>query len=133
MEDAIRLFRKQLFSAFWEWVEKNKAVIGEKWHSWFLKKGREAEDDCNNAIKIMGTGLWMFNMLSAWVWVGIGPNSVGEIQHLAEGIDEASTKKLLHTIAACISLQYLPKDLVTKELPIISGKHFSLKLFTENH
>ena len=72
-------------------------------------------------------------MISAWVWVGIGPNRVGEIQRLAEGIDEASTKRLLHMIAACLSLQYLPRELATKEMPIISGKHFSLKLFTETH
>jgi len=81
----------------------------------------------------MATALWMFSMISAWVWVGIGPNRVGEIQRLAEGIDEASTKRLLHMIAACLSLQYLPRELATKEMPIISGKHFSLKLFTETH
>lgn len=132
MEDVIRLFRKQLFSAFWEWVEKNKSEIGEKWHTWFLKKGKDAEDECNNAIKIMATALWIFNMVSGWVAAGIGPNNVN-LHHISEGIDEQTTKRLLHLIASCLSLQYLPKELATKEIPIISRKHFSLKLFTESH
>lgn len=128
----IRLFKKQLFSALWSWVEKNKSVTGKKWHTWFLKEGKKAEDCCNTALKIMADALWIFSMISAWVWVGIGPNRVGEIQHLAEGIDEASTKRLLHMIASCLSLQYLPKELMKKEIPIISGKHFSLKLFVKS-
>ena len=133
MEEMILSFKERLYSAFWNWVEKNQAVIGEKYHSSLLKEGKNAKDGCNTALKIMANALWMFNMISSWVLVGIGPNRVNEIQHLAEGIDEVSTKRLLHVIAACLSLQYLPKELAFKEIPIISGKHFSLKLFTETH
>jgi hypothetical protein len=46
-------------------------------------------------------------------------------------LDEKSTKRLLLLIQACLSLQYLPRELAEKEFPIISGKHFSLKLFVQ--
>jgi len=129
----IRMFRQQLFSAFWEWVEVNKEAIGDKNYRWFLKEGKRAEDNCNNAIKIMATALWMFNMISNFgVLAGIEPNSVN-LQNIDTKIDEASTKRLLNLCAASLSLQFLPKEAVAKEFPIISGKHFSLKLYTQNH
>jgi hypothetical protein len=127
VESTIRLFRDSLFEAFWEWVETNKHVIDERMLNHLTKEGKKAEDDCNTALKIIASALWMLNMVSSWVWVGIGPNKVGEIQYLAEGIDEKTTKRLLHLIAACLSLQYLPKEIAEKEIPIISGSHFSLK------
>jgi len=133
VEDVIRLFRQQLFSSFYEWLENNKEAIGEKWHRQLSEKGKEAEDECDTAIKIMGTSLWMFNMISGCgVLAGIGPNAVS-IHEIAPKLDEKSTKRLLHLIAACMSLQYLPKEIATKPIPIISGKRFSLKLFAQQH
>jgi hypothetical protein len=34
-------------------------------------------------------------------------------------------------IQACFNLQYLPPEIIKQEIPIISGKHFSLKLFVQ--
>lgn len=133
MEDVIRLFRKQLFSSFYDWVETNKEAIGEKWHKQLSEKGKEAEDECDTAIKIMGTSLWMFNsIVNCGVLAGVGPTNVS-VHEIAPGLDEKSTKRLLHLIAACMNLQYLPKEIATKPMPIISGKKFSLKLFTQQH
>lgn len=131
MEDLVRLFKKQLFSAFWDWVEKNKSQIGEKNYNWFLNKGKKAEDDCNTALKVMATALWIFSMISNFgVMAGIGPNSV-HIENINANLDQESTKRLLHMCASCLSLQFLPREYAMKEIPIISGKHFSLKLWTE--
>jgi len=71
MEDAIRLFRKSLFLAFYGWLEANKAVIGEKWYTRLFNEAKKS--DSNTAIKIMGTALWMFNMTANFgVLAGIG-------------------------------------------------------------
>ena len=131
LEDVIRLFRKQLFSSFYEWLENNKEAIGEKWFKQLSERGKEAEDECDTAIKIMGTSMWMFNMMAnCGVLAGIGPNSVS-IHEISPKLDEKSTKRLLHLIVACMSLQYLPKEVATQPIPIISGRRFSLKLFTQ--
>jgi hypothetical protein len=133
MEDMIRLFRKQLFEAFWSWVETNKEAIGEKWYSFFQKKGNDAEAECDTAIKIMGTGLWMFNMIVQFgVLAGMGPKMVN-IQEINPKLDEKSTKRLLLLIQACMNLQFLPPSISDKEIPVITSKKFSLKLWTEQH
>ena len=130
MEDAIRLFRKSLFLAFYGWLEANKAVIGE----WYIRLFNEAKkSDSNTAIKIMSTALWMFNMTANFgVLAGIGPNSVN-LQHLDERLDKQSTMRLLHIIASSMSLQYLPREIATKEIPVITAKRFSLKLWIDQH
>jgi len=127
MEEIIRLFRKSLLEAFDNWLEKNREAIG----SWYDTLQKQSWRDCATAIEIMGTSMWMFNMIAnLGVMAGIGPDEV----HLVEirpGLDEESTKRLLRMIQACMNLQYLPKDVATKPIPIISAKRFSLKLFTE--
>jgi len=131
MEDAIRLFRKSLFLAFYGWLEANKAVIGEKWYIRLFNEAKKS--DSNTAIKIMGTALWMFNMVANFgVLAGIGPNSVN-LQHLDERLDKQSTMRLLHIIASSMSLQYLPREIATKEIPVITAKRFSLKLWIDQH
>jgi len=129
MEDVIRLFRRTLLEAFENWLEKNSEAIGEKWHGNLLKKMKEA--DCDTAINIMGTAMWMFNMVANFgVLAGIGSDQVS-IHEIDKRLDEPSTKRLLIIVQACMNLQYLPKDIATKPIPIISPKKFSLKLFTE--
>jgi len=124
------MFRRALLSAFSDWLEKNKVAIGEKWYNWFLKKMEEASD-CDTAIKIMATAMWMFNMIAdCGVLAGIGPDGVS-IHELRQGLDEQSTRRLLLIISACMNLQYFPREIATKPIPIISAKRFSLKLFTE--
>jgi len=126
MEDMIKLFRQTLLAAFDNWLEKNKEAIGEKWYDWFLKKRGEA-GDCDTAIKIMATSMWMFNMIAdCGVLAGIGPNNVS-IHEIREGVDEQSTKRLLLVISSCMNLQYLPPDVINQKIPIISAKRFSLK------
>jgi len=72
MEELIRLFRRELFSAFFEWLEVNKEYLG-KWYSDLYNKGKEAEADATNAINIMAASLWMFNMIAnCGVLCGIG-------------------------------------------------------------
>jgi len=129
MEDLIRMFRGTLIEAFRNWLEKNKEAIEEKWYERLLKQIAEA--DCDTAIKIMGTAMWMFNMIAdLGVLAGTGPDGVS-IHELREGLDEQSTRRLLLLISSCMNLQYLPKEIATKPIPIISAKQFSLKLWTE--
>jgi len=129
MEDIIRMFRQSLLSAFQDWLEKNKEVIG-KWYDQLLKRMEEASN-CDTAIKIMGTAMWMFNMIAdLGVLAGIGPDGVS-IHELREGLDEQSTRRLLLLISSCMNLQYLPKEIATKPISIISAKQFSLKLWAE--
>jgi len=132
VEDIIRLFRESLLSALRDWIEKNREAIGEKWYNWFLNKMDDASD-CDTAIKIMATAMWTFNMIAGMgVLAGIGPDGVS-IHEIREGLDEQSTKRLLLIISSCMNLQYLPRDIINKPIPIISAKQFSLKLFTEQH
>ena len=129
MEDIIRMFRESLISAFKDWLEKNREEIGDKWYDELMKKVAEA--DADTAIKIMATSMWMFNMIAnLGVLAGIGPNNVN-IQELRPGLDELSTRRLLMIISSCMNLQYLPKEIATKPIPVISAKQFSLKLFIE--
>jgi len=128
MEDIIKLFRQSLLAAFDNWLEKNKEAIGEKWYDWFLKKRGEVAD-CDTAVKIMGTSMWMFNMVAdCGVLAGIGPDMVN-IREIREGLDEESTKRLLLVISNCMNLQYLPPDVINQPIPIISAKRFSLKAY----
>ena len=131
MEDAIRLFRKTLFLAFYGWLEANKAVIGEKLYIRLFNEARKS--DANTAIKIMANALWMFNMIAGFgVSAGIGPSKVN-LQHLDEHLDKQSTMRLLHIIASCMNLQYLPREIATTEIPVITAKKFSLKLWVSEH
>jgi len=131
-ENIIRMFRQSLLSAFQDWLEKNREAIGDKWYNWFLNKMEDASD-CDTAIKIMATAMWMFNMVAGFgVLAGIGPNGVN-IHEINPQLDKKSTKRLLLIISSCINLQYLPREIATQPIPVISAKQFSLKLFTEQH
>jgi len=127
MEDTIRLFRDTLLAAFDNWLEKNKEAIGDKWYDRLRTQGRE----CATPIEIMATALWIFNMVTGFgVLAGVGPDKVS-IHEIDKRLDQQSTKRLLLMIQACMNLQYLPREIATKRIPIISAKQFSLKLFTE--
>lgn len=129
MEDAIRMFRESLLSAFRDWLEKNKETVGDKWYDELLRKVKEV--DADTAIKIMGTAMWIFNMIAnLGVLAGITPDGIS-IHKIREGLDEQSTKRLLLIISSCMNLQYLPREIIGQPIPIISAKQFSLKLFTE--
>jgi hypothetical protein len=132
MEDAVRLFRKQLFDTFYGWLERNKDAIGDKEYSDLFSRAKKAENTADNAIGIMAVALWMFNMVAnCGVMAGVGPDGYN-LQCLENPkLDEASTKKLLTTIVACMNLQYLPAEMAKQQIPIISSKKFSLKLWTQ--
>jgi hypothetical protein len=132
MEHAIRLFRKQLFDTFYGWLERNKDAIGDKEYSDLFSRAKEAENTADNAIGIMAVALWMFNMAAnCGVMAGVGPDGYN-LQCLENPkLDEASTKKLLTIIVACMNLQYLPAEMAKQQIPIISSKKFSLKLWTQ--
>jgi len=129
MEDIIRLFRQSLVDAFSDWLEKNREAIGK----WYESLQKQPWRECATPIEIMGTAMWMFNMIASFgVLAGIGPDHVS-IHEIDKRLDETSTKRLLLVMQSCMNLQYLPKDIATKPIPIISPKRFSLKLFTEQH
>jgi len=129
----VRLFRERLFANFYEWLETNRQVIGDKWYERFVEMAKKAEDDCNSAIKIIATALWLFNMMSnCGVMAGLGPDHISDqTDYERTGLDKKSTKRMLLLVQACLNLQYLPKEALKQEIPIISGKHFSLKLFAQ--
>jgi len=130
LEKAIGLFRTQLFYAFYGWLEANKDAIG-KWYDQLHKRAKDAENITTNAIAIMGTSMWMFNMIAnCGVMAGIGPDKVS-IHQLDPRLDEKTTKRLLLLISACMNLQYLPPEIAKQEIPIISSKKFSLKLWVQ--
>ena len=98
-EDIIRLFRTQLLNAFSEWLEKNREAIGDKWYEQLQKQPWR---ECATPVEIMGTAMWMFNMIADFgVLAGIGPDQV------------------------------MPREIASKPIPIISAKQFSLKLWTQ--
>lgn len=132
LEDFTRLFRERLFAAFFNWLEVNKNTINKRYDN-IYKEGRKAEAECNTLGQIMGYSLWMFNMIAdCGVNAGIGLNGVN-FQSVAEGIDEASSKRLLALLASSLGLQGLPREIIYKEIPIISSKKFSLQLFAKEH
>jgi hypothetical protein len=134
MESTLIMFRKSLFDAFYSWLEKNREAIGEKWYGQLRDRAKEAENTADNAIGIMAVALWMFNMAaSCGVMAGVGPDGYN-LQYLENPkIDEASTKRLLTIIVACMNLQYLPREIASQRIPVISSKKFSLKLYVEGH
>jgi hypothetical protein len=133
MESLVGLFRERLFEAFWDWVDANEKVIDERMLNHLTKEGKKAEDECNTALRIVACAMWMLNMIgSCGIMAGVGPDSISDQTNYKEtGIDEKTTKRLLLMIQACLNLQYLPPEIAKQEIPIISGKHFSLKLFVQ--
>jgi len=133
MESVVRIFRESLFKAFYDWLEKNKAAIGEKWYAYAFNEAKKAEDLADNAIGVVGAAMWMFNTIAnCGVMAGVGPDGYS-LQYLENSkIDEASTKRLLQMIVACLNLQHLPIEEAKKPILIISSRKFSLKLFVED-
>jgi len=117
MESTLVLFKETLFSAFHEWIKHNEKAIGDKWFNNLLGQEKKAWEESNNAIHLIGTGLWMFNMVSQFgVLAGLGPNNV-QIHEIRDGIDEKTTKRLLLLISSTLSLQYLPKEIAAMQIP----------------
>jgi len=133
MESLVRMFRESLFKAFYDWLEKNKSAIGEKWYVYAFNEAKKAEDLADNAIGVVGAAMWMFNTIAnCGVMAGVGPDGYS-LQYLENSkIDEASTRRLLLIIVACLNLQHLPIEEAKKPIPIISRNKFSLKLFVED-
>ncbi|MEM4480826.1 MAG: hypothetical protein QXG58_06260 [Candidatus Bathyarchaeia archaeon] len=132
MESLVRMLRESLFKAFYDWLEKNKAAIGEKWYVYAFNEAKKAEDLADNAVGVVGAAMWMFNTIAnCGVMAGVGPDGYS-LQCLDPNIDEASTKRLLMMIVACLNLQCLPLEEAKKPIPVISRSKFSLKLFVED-
>jgi len=133
MESLVSLFRESLFEAFYGWLEKNKEAIGEKWYTYAFNEAKKAEDMADNAVGIVGAAMWMFNTIAnCGVMAGVGPDGYN-LQYIENPkIDEASTKRLLLMIVACMNLQFLPPEEAEKPIPVISPTKFSLKLYIES-
>ena len=131
MESFSRMFIERLFKAFFDWLNVNAKAIGDKRYQDLWRKGKDAEADCNTLFKMMGDAMWMFNMVTdCGVLAGVRRNSF-DLQHLENGIDEQSSKRLLALVSSSLGLQGLPKEILEQEIPIITSKHFSLKLWNE--
>ena len=132
MEDFSRMFRERLFAAFFDWLDVNRETV-DKWYDDLYRKGKDAEAECNTIMNIIGDAMWMFNMIAnLGVLAGVGPNSF-DLQVLAPGLDEKSSKRLLALISSSIALQGLPPEIAKREFPIISSKHFSLALYVKEN
>jgi hypothetical protein len=117
MESTLVLFKEALFSAFHEWIKQNEKAIGDRWFNHLTVQEKKAWEDSNNAIHLIGTALWMFNMVSGFgVLAGLGPNNV-QIHEIRDEIDEKTTKRLLLLISSTLSLQYLPKEISAMRIP----------------
>jgi hypothetical protein len=132
LEDMTRMFRERLFSAFFDWLDVNKEAIGDKWYEDLYTKGRDGEADCNTVGKLIGTMMWMFNgIANVGVMAGVGPNHF-DLQYLANPkLDRPSTVRLLALMSSTLALQGLPAEIRNHEIPIISSKKFSLKLYAQ--
>ena len=116
MESILIMFKEGLFNAFHDWIKKHENVLGG-WYEKLLKLEKEAWDSCTDAVKLMGTALWMFNMIAQFgVLAGVGPANVN-LQQIPEGIDEQSTKRVLMLISSCLCLQGLPKEIAYLPIP----------------
>jgi len=134
MEDFLRLLRERLFEAFYDWLEKNKHVISENNYTFMFNEAKKkGEDVASTPIGILGTAMWMLNMMgSCGVMAGVGVNGVSDQTDYKEtGFDEKSTRRLLLLICASMCLQYLPPEMINQPIPVISPKKFSLKLYVE--
>jgi len=97
MEDFLRLLRERLFEAFYDWLEKNKHVISENNYMFIFNEAKKkGEDVASTPIGILGTAMWMLNMMgSCSVMAGVGVNGVSDQTDYKEtGLDEKSTKRL---------------------------------------
>jgi hypothetical protein len=91
MESTIRLFRNSLFEAFWEWVDANEKRIDERMLNHLTKEGKKAEDECNTALRIIASAMWMLNMIgSCGVMAGVGPDSISD---QTDYMDQGWTRK----------------------------------------
>jgi hypothetical protein len=123
IEDYAKMLREQLFQAFFEWLDTNKATIGGKWYNNLWKQGVDAKAECNTPGAVMGYGMWMLNMITnLGVSAGVSINDYS-LHGVAQGINEQASRKLLALIGCSFTLQFIPN----KEFPIISSKHFSLQ------
>ena len=133
MESMLRLFREQLFSAFYEWLEKNRDYLGKRHDQLYEQSKKSAENLADNEIGIFSMAMWMFNSVAnCGVMCGIGPDGPVLYDYsIPEGLDEKTTKRLLLMISSCMNLQHLPPEIAKRKIPIISSEKFSLKLYLD--
>jgi hypothetical protein len=95
-----------LFRVFYNWLEKNRKAIDERWYIRLSKEVKKAEgilsDD--NAGAIAGA-MWILNMISN-LGVGAEVSSEGySLQYLDNSsIDKVSTRRFLRKISECLKL-----------------------------
>lgn len=132
MENLTKNLKERVYAAFFNWLTVNREVIGENWFVELWNKGKDAEADTCSLMGIIGTAMWMFSSVAdRGVLAGLSPGSFN-IQGLAEGLDEPSTKRLLALLSSALCYQGLPIEVLQKEIHIISPKHFSLEAYMQN-
>jgi hypothetical protein len=87
LESTLVMFKEGLFNAFHDWLEKHEDVIGG-WYEKLLKEEKKAWEMSKDAISLIASALWMFNMIAQFgVLAGVRPANVN-LQQIPEGIDE---------------------------------------------
>jgi len=107
-EQLCKLFIKTLMDAFATWIKEHKEAIGEKWYKKLQRMiKREQKRKEYSIANVMGTALWIFNILSNFgVMGGLAPNKV-TVHEIPKQLDVRSTMRVLHLCSSCLSLQYL--------------------------
>ncbi|MEM4061119.1 MAG: hypothetical protein QXK11_11510 [Pyrobaculum sp.] len=96
------LMKKLLIEAAWEWLEKNRSAIGDKWYEKISKHLRRADSEITDKARLMGYALWLYNIVSNFaVESGISRRGVA-IHSVPPIIDEKTTRRLLVAIQMSI-------------------------------
>lgn len=131
MQDLTKLLKERVYAAFFNWLTVNRRVIGECWYVDLWSKGKDQEANDCSLLDILGSAMWMFNMVAnLGVGAGLGVGTF-DLQFLASGLDEQSTKRLLALLSSTLCYQRLPLEILDKEIAVITPKHFSLEAYVQ--
>ncbi|MEM4430673.1 MAG: hypothetical protein QXM08_05880 [Thermofilaceae archaeon] len=102
MDLQTEVMKRLLIDTAWDWLEKNKRAIGDKWYEKISKHLRRADSEITDKASLMGYALWLFNILGTFgVLAGMGPDGY-TIKYINERLDKRSTRQLLTVIQMCV-------------------------------
>lgn len=128
-EEYTKMLKERLYAAFFDWLKINQETIGTKWYRQLWKEGQAAKADSRTLSGLMGEAMWMLAMINEQ---GVSAGIAGGTYHLTAikvGLNLSTTKRLLRLISAAFCSQTLPLEILDKEVPVITPKHFSLELY----
>ena len=131
MEDYTKLVKKQLYKAFFDWLETNREQLQPKWFNQLWKEAEKSKNETLNLVGLMGVGMWMLAMLNEQGVIAGIARGKPNVQGLREGLDEKSSMRILNLIASLFCVQGLPMDVLEKQIAEINPKHFSLTAYIQ--